>query len=650
MNFSFLNPFFLIGLVTIAVPIIAHLISKKSGVKRSFPSVRFLIASQGETARRSKIKDLMLLLIRALTLVMLVLVFSKPAVFSFSPINVKDVKSVAVVVDNSFSMDYRDNFERAKSETEKLIGSLADGSFGFVVPLVPTDDTSPKVTQDRNEMIRDLNNIELSYSFTDNERRLEEIFSYLQKAPNERKEVILLTDLQKNGWKKGGTEREWLVLVDVAQNQKIKNHAISHVAVKEEKDTIKISVTVSNHSKTPLKRQLTIVSLGGKEIKEFFDMQAESQETKEFIFPKAQSARNAVIGRVEISHDDLNVDDVRHFVWSNSQEPRFLIVDGDPREDVRLSETYYITRAVETIFEKVPVNFFRMDNDAFLLEGLEKYDLILLANVGDLIPQKARQIEEYIERGGVIVIFLGDRVRSSVYNVLLRNVLPCELGNFIETDLTLEADELSGLTRGLDERLREVKVNKLYSLNPATNSNTILTASNLPFLAQRETGKGSVFLFASTADTSWSNFPITPVFVPIMKNIFDLSLSTGSKRTHFLVGETVGIEFSGKVDEVTVENPSGEEFKVYRENPKFDRTVVPGIYTVKTGTDRSYSFSVNVDPRESNLEKVRFKKGTSHSSPKGGLVKVFKEIWVYFLWGAIFLFVSESVVRMLYTK
>ena len=650
MNFSFLNPFFLIGIVTVALPIIAHLISKKGGIRKSFPSVQFLLASQGETARRSRIKDLILLLIRALTLVLLVLVFSKPAVFSFSAVGVKGVKSVAIVVDNSFSMYYRNNFERAKTEAEKLIASLADGSFGFVAPLVSSENPAFNVTQDRNEMIKNLKDIELSYSFADNERRLEEIFRYLQKAPNEKKEVILFTDLQKNGWNDKVIEREWLVLADVTENGEIDNHAVSDVAVKEEKGSVKVSVAVANHSKTPLKGQLTTVSRGGKEIKEFFDINPEARETREFTFPKAQSPGAWASGKAEITHDGLTVDDSRYFVWSNPEEPRLLIVDGDPREDVRLSETYYLTRAVETIFEQVPVYLHTTDNAAFFKEDPDKYDMIMLANVGDLIPQKARQMEEYLKGGGVIVIFLGDRVRGGVYNPLLKNILPGELGNIVEADLSLGAHGLNTLTEGFHESLEEVKVKKLYSLNTNTDSNALLAASDLPFLAQREVGKGSVFLFASTADTGWGNFPITPIFLPIMKKIFDLSLDIRSKRTHFLVGESPEIEFREKIDEATVENPLGEEFKVYRENPRFYRTLVPGIYTVQFGSHRGYSFAVNVDPRESNLKKIPFKNNRFSPNTEAGLAKVFKELWVYFLWGAIVLFVSESVVRILYAK
>ena len=118
LNLSFLSPLFFIGLAAVALPIIAHLISRKSGIKKSFPAVAFLISSQGDLATRSRIKDLILLILRALILVLIVLVFAKPAVFSFSKNTDSSPKSIAIVIDNSFSMGYEDNFARAKKKLE----------------------------------------------------------------------------------------------------------------------------------------------------------------------------------------------------------------------------------------------------------------------------------------------------------------------------------------------------------------------------------------------------------------------------------------------------------------------------------------------------------------------------------------------------
>ena len=650
MNFSFFNPFFLVGLGAVAFPILIHLLSKKRGIKKSFSAVRFLLASQGEIAQRSKLKNSILLLLRASIIAFLVVVFSKPAVFSFSPAGAQDAKSVAIVIDNSFSMGYRDSFKKAKNSAERLIQSLPDNSFVAVFPIVSTENTKPEITQDRRKMAEDLINLKLSYTFADNERRLEEVLSSLGSMLNQKKELIFFTDSQRNGWTKDSFKGERFLPIDVSPTSEVENCAVSDVGFKDEGSSIRISVTVSNYSKNAIRNLLVTVLLGSKEIKGFVNIEGKSEGIKDFVVPKESFHKGEMSGKAEISHDNLTADDVRYFVLSQTEEPRVLIVDGDPREKARLSETYYLARAVETISWILPLHISIKDNESFLDEKLKEYNIIFLANVGDITPQKAGEMDEFIHGGGTVVVFLGDRVRREAYNALFKNILPAEIGDLSEGDYSLGVHELNKFTEGIDDKLNQVKVKELFNRRPAKNSYTILDASNnSPFLIRGKAGRGDLFLFASTADTAWNNFSLTPVFLPTIKRIFDLP-SVESQRKNFIVGEPVDISFPEGVDETEVENPQGERIKIYRESPRFTKTLIPGIYTVKLDEGKGYKFCVNVDTRESNLEKISLKTSSSQSSPQNGSVKVFKEIWSYFLFGVIALFISESVLRALYTK
>lgn len=650
MNFSFLNPLFLIGLTAVLLPLAAHLISRKSGVKKGFSAVSFLIASQGQSARRSRIKDLFLLLLRSLILVLLVLVFAKPAVFSFSTVNTDEAKSVAIVVDNSLSMSYGNNFKTAKKRAEHLIDSLADGSFGAVLPLVREDDIKPAVTRERARMKEDLRGIKQTYSFTDNERRLEEAFGLIQKAPNQKKEVILFTDLQKNGWSGEDFAREWLIPVDVTSGKEMSNRVISEIDFGEEGESIKAAVRIASFSKSQVDNLLATVFLGDQEIKGFLDVKPWGEETKKFIFPKDRLPGGELPGKAGIEPDNLTADDVRYFVVPQNQELRVLIVDGDPREAARLSETYYLARAVETISEILPLNLRIEDNDSFLEDDLKKYDLIFLTNVGDISPQKSEEIEDHLSGGGVLIIFLGDRVKGTVYNSLLK-ILPGEIGALSEGNYFLQAPPPDGSFSGTVEGHNRAEVKKLFSLQPASDSTILLnTSNNSPFLVRRDVGYGSVFLFASTADTGWNSLPLTPVFLPTIKKIFDISRITQSQKRNFIVGDSVEIEFAKQAGEVMVITPGGEKFRVAGEKPRFGNTLVPGIYGVEAGGELVYSFAINTDPRESDLRKVSLEIVSNDPGVKNRLVKVFEEIWTYFLWGVIAIFVSESIFRILFSK
>ncbi len=651
MNFSFLSPIFLIGLIAVSLPVIAHLISRKSGFQKRFPAVRFLLTSQGEMATRSRLKDLILLLLRALIIVLIALIFAKPAIFTFSTAESSEPRSLAVVLDNSFSMGYGDNFKKAKKEAERIIDSAPDGSFFAALPLVPGQSAAISVIQNRQTAQKDLEKITLSDTYTDNERRLEQVYSALEKSPHQEKQVVLVTDFQKNGWKREDYTRNWLTLIDVSDIEFPENHGVTEIQSRYTKDSIKLKVNVSNFSNTETSDLLTETELSGEEIKAYIDIGPGDFTNKEFIFPRTRGGEEPEgSGSASIPEDELRIDDTRHFVLSRSGALNVLIVDGDPREDSRLSESYYLASAAETASELLRSRIRIKDNESFLDEELPTYDLIFLANVGEITPGKAAELQEYVERGGTLVIFPGDRVRAASYNALLKNILPGELGAPAQIDSTLVAVASGLFSEELFEKIDRAKVNRSFPLIPAQGSETVLKLSDeSPFLIYSGYGEGNVFLFTSTADTAWSNFPITPVFAPIIKEFLDFESLSNTKRRNYIVTDKIAIDTTAEATSIVVKNPLGEDFKIDPEEPLFRDTKRSGIYEVIIDGEDAYEFAVNIDPLESNLEKLGALSIESEPKSELGLVKVFKELWRYFLWGVIALFISESAARALFS-
>lgn len=649
MNLSFLSPLFLIGLAAIALPVIAHLISRKSSLKKSFPAVKFLISTQGQLASRSRIKDLVLLLLRALILVLIVLIFAKPAVFSFSQKMDKTPVSVAIVIDNSFSMGYEDNFKRAQDKAQDMIGSLPDGSFAFITALIPDNYNESHLLENTRLLRKSINEIELSFSFTDNEERLQDIFSYLQNAPTEKKIVALITDFQKNGWSNEDVRKPWLELIDISNGTNSPNHAVSGIDLNYINDSIRVVSRVSNFSNDIVAELLTTTQLGKQEIREFIDIDPQNSNALEASFTNYDILLPGS-GSVQTTHDKLKADDVRYFISNYKEESRILIVDGDPREDSRLSETYYLARALETISENAATNITILDNNSILNKDLSDYQLVYLANVGEITPSFAKELEKFVNDGGTVVIFLGNRVSMGSYNALLKNILPGELLSLKEDNLSLIPSSTSIFPKDITDRTDQIRVEKLFNISIHPESEVLFkTTDDSPFLIKKELGKGNVFMFSSTADTSWNNFSITPVFLPVIKMIHDLPNIKKSKSRHYFVGEPVKIETIEENDSTVIVDPRGKELKVNIESGEFQNTWLPGIYRVETDSKLNYSFAVNVDPRESNLEKISIPSIESSPEQTRDLVKVFKEIWRYFLWGVIALFVSEAAFRGIFS-
>lgn len=649
MNFSFLSPFFLIGLAALALPIIAHLISRKSGAVKKFPAVTFLLASRGDSAVRSRLKDFLLLLLRALVIALLVLVFARPSLFSFAPAGNEGPRSVAVVVDNSFSMGYGDHFNRAVKTARDMVSSLPDGSFAIVAPLVSKGERLTPL-RDRAGLRRAADEIELTASWADNEKRLSEVYAALSDSPPEKKEVVFLTDMQKNGWRESPAPRDWLRVVDVTEGEESPNRAVTEASASRGKDETTLEIGVSNFSPDEARELLARVDLDGREVNGYFDIKPHEKGVREFTLPPDGDAAAPGHGTASIEKDNLPVDDTRYFVLSGGEGAGVLIVDGDPREEARLSEAYYLAGAGETISEISGTQVTVKDNEAFLSEDLSPYGVIFLANVGDILPSNAESLKEFVTGGGTLVIFTGERIRPSSYNALLKELLPGQLLTVQEAGTFVSA-EGAAFSSDVRERLGSVRVGRHFSTYPEEGSETILsTASGDPFLLRKGLGGGSVYLFTSTADTSWSDLPISPVFLPIVKELMDTSGNSGVRKRSYLAGEIAAIDVPPGSENIEVSGPGGEKTPVSGANPVFAGTDTTGIYTVTQGGKSLYSFSVNVDPAESDLSRITIESAApGETGQQPGFVKVFSELWRYFLWGAIALFISEAAVRALFS-
>jgi hypothetical protein len=83
---TFLNAFMLLGLATIAIPILIHLLNRSKPRLIEWGAMQFLLASLSARNRRIKIEDAILLCMRCLALVALVLAMARPFLPSMSAV------------------------------------------------------------------------------------------------------------------------------------------------------------------------------------------------------------------------------------------------------------------------------------------------------------------------------------------------------------------------------------------------------------------------------------------------------------------------------------------------------------------------------------------------------------------------------------
>ncbi|WP_340114758.1 BatA domain-containing protein [Maribellus mangrovi] len=102
---KFLFPTFLFALLAIAIPVIIHLFSFKRHKTVYFSNVEFLKDIKKESKKQSRLKQLLILAARILTIIFLVFAFAQPYIPTGGETQKQPNQLVAVYVDNSFSMN-----------------------------------------------------------------------------------------------------------------------------------------------------------------------------------------------------------------------------------------------------------------------------------------------------------------------------------------------------------------------------------------------------------------------------------------------------------------------------------------------------------------------------------------------------------------
>jgi hypothetical protein len=193
-----------------------------------------------------------------------------------------------------------------------------------------------------------------------------------------------------------------------------------------------------------------------------------------------------------------------------------------------LAATYYLSRALG------PFADVRLAEGAAPASAIERFidqrlPVILLSDVGNIADAARNRMVRWIEDGGVLVRFAGPRLAASDDNLVpvrLRRggrVLggslsweqPQKLGNYSRegpfSDLAVP-DDVIVQRQVLAEPDGQLVERTWASLGDGT-----------PLVTAAKRGRGLIVLFHVTADTAWSNLPLSGAFVDMLRRVIALA-------------------------------------------------------------------------------------------------------------------------------
>jgi hypothetical protein len=217
---------------------------------------------------------------------------------------------------------------------------------------------------------------------------------------------------------------------------------------------------------------------------------------------------------------------------ARSEWHRVGIISGESREAAQplLSPLYYVQRALSPYADVVTPAEGNVSTGVHeLIDG--KVSTIVLADIGKLVPGTEEELEHWLKAGGVLIRFAGPRLEQGgdeLLPVALRRG-GRSLGGSLSwsTPQPLAPFEEASPFHGL-VLPNDVKINRQVLADPtiATDSQVwARLADGTPLVTASRTGQGWIVLFHVTANSDWSNLPLSGLFVEMLRRTVNMGPS-----------------------------------------------------------------------------------------------------------------------------
>ena len=241
-SLPFANTAMLLWGLAASLPIIIHLLSRRKYRETAWAAMEFLLAAVRKNARRIRIEQLILLLVRVAILVLLAVALADPMFSMFSSLSAAlgtgGRTHYLLVLDVSYSMDYRSGdksrLDRAKEMAAQVVRDSRQGD-GFTLVLLgdPPQVAISDPAFDPQDVVDEIESMRVRHGGGNLPMTLAEIENVLQAVQRRQTRltattICFFTDLGRTTWEDAATpdcrsrigrlgEKASLALFDVGQ-------------------------------------------------------------------------------------------------------------------------------------------------------------------------------------------------------------------------------------------------------------------------------------------------------------------------------------------------------------------------------------------------------------------------------------------------
>ena len=667
---NFLTPLFLIGLAGLAVPVLLHLIQRERKQVVPFPSLMFLRRIPYQSVRRRRIRHWLLLLLRAAALALIVLAFARPFFRGADPAAAAagGAREVVILVDRSYSMSYGDRWQRAIAAARQAVDGLTAADRASIVFFGATPDVALRSTSDKGRLQSALAAAQVSAAATHYGPVLKLAGSILAESTLPRREVVLVTDFQRGGWRGADGVRlpDGALLTPAAVgDSETANLSVTPVAIERSmfsnQERVTVTAGVANHGGGIVDGVDVTLEMNGRGI-QTQRLRLEPHASTSTTFAPVTLSGSELRASVRLGDDRLARDNVFHFTVAAGL-PVHTVLAGRGREG-----GLYVGRAL-AVGESPRFALVARDADAVTADDLQPGALVVLNDV-QVSAATADRLGRFVERGGGLLVVASQRGTWPQDRAALLPALPGEVidrtrgpaGRLVGLEYGHPVFEPFRAPRSGDFSAVRFYGYRTLSLQPGAN---VLARfdDGAPALVERRMGNGRVLVWASSLDLDWNDLAVKPVFLPFVHQMSRYLAAYRQPEPWLTVGEVLDPSrsvASSAADLRTVVSPSGQRISLDPEGGDVVELGEQGFYELRGATATgapAATVAVNVDLAESDLtpmdpnEVVAAVGGRGTATAGAGGTEMTdttreatQRVWWYLLFAAALFLGAETVV------
>lgn len=567
------------ALGALAIPIIIHLMFRHRARPIDLGTLQFLKIVLRDSARRRRLKRWLLLAIRLSCMALIAFLFARPYMLATEP--AAGDRLVVLLLDRSASMGLKGGsrpIDQALAEARAVVGrtgqatQLEAATFDRAVYPIARPTELGTVA------------LEPTAGTTDYGTAMAWARDLFVRSRKAAKELHILTDLQRSGLDRGQS-----VIVPTGVDVHLrdfgrafpKNVAVWGIAVSPATirpgEPVTITASVFNASPLPIAKCPVRLHLaaGKAERDSKGTVDVEGGAIANITFKLDELTEGIWRGHVEAAiSDELPFDDRRFLAISVAPPARVLLADGDPRPARYESETYFLQAALRLApsgehYVKTPFDVRTVDlAGGGELPELNKTEAVVLANVEDLSGSDAKRLAEFVERGGGLLVFTGDRVEAGALKALDAAGLSVGevLGPAIATDMPWRLERWENQHPVFQPfadpehgDLRRPAFTAITRLKPNRFARVLASFRNgEPAVLERAKGRGRVLWFTSACDRAWGDWPRGRMYVPMVHQMvaYVAGLSGGGRIKNVVASDDKKpgvVDSDGKVEVVNAD-------------------------------------------------------------------------------------------------